>query len=308
MFGKKKKDVEVVGKQEGERQKNINEPKFKIIVYKTLGRDVYQEIDAFYAMQKKDNSGSMFLVNQEHNFKESLNISKNEEVQKLKERLELKKFPLEKQRELLDAKIDKQELRVRSIVAGEIVENNTKEKVNFIEEQKKLKQLKVLKYVINHTEDGSYDSIDGQGYRQRFYLYDEGALIPMFWDRKTSSLYVAVDTAIKFYKADQDLIEQDYIDENKDKWAGFGKGLALVIFAILFIALMYGFIQNNERSNELDARATAMSEMIKDSNFGQCISSISTTNEDLRQIIEDYRAEIVENSENNINTVNTDLS
>jgi len=308
MFGKKKKDIEVIGEQEGERQKNINEPKFKINVYKSLGRGTYQEIDSFYANQKKDNSGSMFLVNQEHNFKESLAVSKNEEIVKLKDRLDIKKLPIEKQREVLDRKIEKQEDKVRHIIDGVLIEGDKKIKVNSIEEDKKLRQLKVLKYVINHTDEGSYDSIDGQGFRQRYYLYDEGALIPMFWDMKTASLYVAVDTAIKFYKADQDLIDQDYIDENKGKWAGFGKGLAMVLFVILFIALMYGFLQNNERSSELDARALAMSQAIEDSNFGECISSISTTNEELREIIAEYRAETDENNENNINSVNTDLS
>jgi len=225
MFGrKKKKDVEVVGKQEGERQKNINEPKYKIIVYKNLGRDVYQEID------------------------------------------------------------------------------------NTIEENKKLKQLKVLKYVINHSDEGSYDSIDGQGFRQRFYLYDEGALVPMFWDRKTASLYVAVDTAIKFYKADQDLINQDYADENRDKWAKLGKGLMVVIFTILFLGNMYMFMQNLDRSNELDARSTAMAMAIEESGFGQCIGIIAERNEELGEIVKQYNDEFAKNSENNINVVNTDLS
>lgn len=314
MFGKKKKkDVEVIGKQEGERQKNINEPKFKIIVYKTIGRDVYQEIDSFYANQKKDNSGSMFLVNEEHNFKESLAISKDENVQKLKERLDIKKLPLEQQREALDNKIKEQEGRIRKIDNGLIVHklegNKTvEEKVNTIEENKKLKQLKVLKYVINHTDEGSYDSIDGQGFRQRYYLYDEGALIPMFWDRKTASLYVAVDTRIKFYKADQDLINSDFADENKDKWAKIGKALAMVMFVILFIALIYWGVKLNDRATELDARSTAMAKAIEDSNFGQCIGQISTTNKALLEIINEYRAENNESRENNINAVNTDLT
>jgi hypothetical protein len=304
MFKKKAKNIEVVGKQEGERQKNINEPKYKIQVYKHLGREVPQEIDSFYATQKKDSSGSMFLVNEDHNFKEPLSISKNDSVEKLKYRLDLKKLPLEKQKEILDQKIDSQEKLVRSIENGVIEVNGETKKVNSIEEEKRLKQLKVLRYIINHSETGSYDAIDGEGFRQRFYLYNEGALIPMFWDRNTASLYVAVDTAIKFYKADQDLIEQDYLDENRSKWANFGRGLAMVIMVIVFLAFMYGIIQNNDRSNELDARASAMAEAIENSNFGECIATISTTNEELLKIIEEYR----ETNETNINTVNTDLS
>jgi len=302
-FGKKKK-LDEVAKQEGERQKNINEPKFKIIVHKTLGRDVYQEIDSFYATQKKDSSGSMFLVNEDHNFKESLAISKNEAVQKLKDRLNIKKLTIEEQRQALDDKIEEQEKRIRSIESGLIRTPDGEQKVNTIEENKLLKQLKVLKYVINHTDEGSYDSIDGQGFRQRFYLYDEGALIPIFWDRKTASLYVAVDTAIKFYKADQDLINADYADENRDKWAKIGKGLMVVLFVVLFLANMYIFIKNNDRSTELDMRAELMAKAIQDSNFGQCVGTIASTNLELRRIIDDYRAQ---NNENDINIVNTDL-
>lgn len=308
-IGKKKKDVQQIGKQDGERQRNINEPKFKIMVFKTLGRDVYQEIDSFYANQRKDNSGSMFLVNEDHNFKESLAISKNEAVQKLKDRLNIKKLSLEQQREALDNRIQEQEGRIRSITNGLLHDpDNGDIKVNTIEENKLLKQLKVLKYVIAHTDEGSYDSIDGEGFRQRFYLYDEGALVPMFWDRKTASLYVAVDTAIKFYKADQDLINADYADENRDKWAKLGKGLMVVLFVILFLANMYIFIQNNDRSSELDSKAQAITLAIQDSNFGECISTISTTNKELMRIIDDFRAEKEENNGNNINSVNTDLS
>jgi len=310
MFGRKnKKDIQVIGKQEGERQANINEPKYNIKVYKTLGRDVPQEIDSFYATQKKDSSGSMFLVNDKHNFKESLAISKNEEVLKLKERLDIKKLSREEQRKALDIKILEQESRIRSIQNGVIeTKDGKEEKVNSIEENKILKQLKVLKYVINHTDDGSYDSIDGQGFRQRYYLYDEGALIPMFWDRKTTSLYVAVDTRIKFYKADQDLINSDYADENRDKWAKIGRGLMVVLFVILFIGNIYWAMQIMDRSNELDSRSTAMALAIEDSNFGQCIGQISTTNKELLKIIDEYRAEMNQSSENNINSVNTDLT
>lgn len=323
MLGKKKKkNIEVIGKQEGERQKNINEPKFQIKVYKTLGKDVCQEIDSFYADQKKDGSGSMFLVNDDHNFKESLAISKNEAIVKLKERLDIKNLSVEAQQKAIDAKIVAQEKRIRSIEGGVIKaetsvgetkplppksseEKPELEKVNIIEENKRLRQLKVLRYVVNHSETGSYDSIDGQGFRQRYYLYDEGALIPMFWDSKTTSLYVAVDTAIKFYKADQDLINADYADENRDKWLQFGKGLMVVVFAILFLANMYIFIQNLDRSNSLDLRSETMTLAIEDSNFGQCIKTISTTNEGLMEIVEEYRAK---NNESNINVVTTDLT
>lgn len=309
MFGLKTKDVQVIGKQEGERQKNINEPKFKIIVYKTLGRDVYQEIDKFYATQKKDSSGSMLLINEDHNFKESLSISKNEEILKLKDRLNIKNLTIEKQIEALTHKIKEQEDKVRNIKDGywKDTETKTEYKVNSIEENKKLKQLKVLKYIINHSDEGGYDSIDGDGFRQRFYLYDEGALIPMFWERKTASLYVAVDTAIKFYKADQDLINQDYADENKDKWANFGKGLFLVIIAVIFIANIYWSSTISERSNDLDTKSLAIAQAIEDSNFGLCISSISTTNKELLKVIDEYRQELNNTEENVINNINTDL-
>jgi len=300
---KKKENVKELGKKEGERQKNINQPKFKIVVYKTLGRDVYQEINSFYATQQKDSSGSMFLVNDDQKFKESMTVSKHPDIIKLKDRLDIKKLSLEEQRKAITDKIEEQEKRIRSVKDGKIND----EKVNIVEEQKRLRQLKVLKYIINHGDMGSYDSIDGQGFRQRFYLYDEGALTPLFWDRKTNSLFVAIDTAIKFYKADQDLINADYVDENKDKWAGFGKGLMVVLFVVLIIATGYLFIKNNDRASELDARAETIALAIQDSNFGQCIGSIATTNEKLLEIIDEYRVESGENTTNALNTKDTDL-
>lgn len=294
MFGKKKKDIET---QEKDRQKNIVEPKYKIKLYKTLGRDVPVCINSFIATQKKDASGSMTLVSEDNNFKEPLAISKNEHIQKLKDRLELKNLPLEEQKALLEKKINKQEERIRSILAGKIGE----EKVNQIEEDKLLKQLKVLRYVINHSEDGSYDAVDQDGYRERYYLYDEGALIPMFWDRKTVSLYVATDTAIKFYKADQDLIDQDYIDENRNKWASIGKGLMLILFVILFLFNVYWAMQNNNTANEI---ASA----IENSNFAECVSTISRTNERVLTVNDRLYNLLSEDTKKIINEVNTDLS
>lgn len=321
MFGKKKnKDIQQEGKKEGEQRKNINEPKFHIYVFKPLGRDVPQEIVSFFAEQKKDASGSMFLVNEANNFREPLAISKDEAIQDLRDKLELKNLSIEEQRKKISTAIGIQERKIRNTKKG-LLEVETKvedgkenkiqkelKKVNIIDEQKYLRQLKVVYYFINHSEEGSYDSIDGNGFRQRFYLYDEGALIPIFWDRKTATLHTAVDSRIKLYRSDQDLIDADYIDENKDGMGKIFRGLMIFFMIILIIGNIWLFGNNLERSGELDEKSLAMTTALKDGNFGQCIKSISESNEELRLFLSEIRAESEENDENNINSVNTDLS
>ena len=308
-FWKKKKNVIQEAKTEGERQKNINEPTYKISVYKTLGRDVPQEISCFFAIQKKDESGSLYLINEENNFRENLSISRHESIQKLYDRLEIKNLTEKEKAETLNKKIEEQEDLVRSIERGTILNKTNKDpiRVNAIDEAKKLRQLKVLKYVISHSEEGSFDSISSDGYRQRFYLYDEGALIPMFWDRKKASLFPAVDTAIKFYKADQDLINQDFADENRDKWLNIAKTLGIIVFSVLFLANMYWTYKINDYSQKVTTQAQAFAESVKDSNFGVCVATISTTNKQLLEIIDQYRTELNQSNAKNINSVTTDL-
>lgn len=316
---KKNKDIEKEGKKEGEQRKNINEPKFNITVFKPLGRDVPQEIVSFFANQEKDASGAMFLVNKENNFREPLAISRDESIEDLQYRLELKDLTIEEQRKKISAAIDSQEKKIRNTKKGllEIKKNNGKpeneiqeklQKINIIDEQKYLRQLKVVYYLINHTKEGSYDSIDGQGFRQRFYLYDEGALIPIFWDRKTASLHTAVDSRIKLYRSDQDLIDADYIDENRDGLGKIFKGLIIFFMIILIIGNIWVFGQNLNRSGELDARSGAMATALEDGNFGQCIQSISKSNEELREYLDEIKNETDQNSDKNINEINTDLT
>ena len=317
----KKKDIQKEGKKEGEQRKNINEPKFAITVFKPLGRDVPQEIVSFFADQQKDSSGAMFLVNEANNFREPLAISRDESIADLRYKLDIKDLKIEEQRKKIKLAIEQQERKIRNTRHGlleikEKEQNNDElnepqkklKKVNMIDEQKYLRQLKVVYYLINHSEDGSYDSIDGQGFRQRFYMYDEGALIPIFWDRKTATLHTAVDSRIKLYRSDQDLIDADYIDENRDTLGKIFRGLIIFFMIILIIGNIWLFGNNLERSGELDARSNSMAEVIKDSNFGQCVRSIAESNEELRLLLDIYRTELNESDETVINSVNTDLT
>lgn len=316
----KKKDIQQEGKKEGEQRKNISEPKFHILVFKTLGQDVPMLINDFFADQQKDSSGSMFLVNEKQNFREPLAISKDEAIEDLQYKLELKKKPIEEQRKLIEDAIDKQERKIRNTKKGLLeIERTVKEggenkiqkeikKVNIIDEEKYLRQLKVVYYLINHSKKGSYDSVEGEGFRQRFYLYDEGALIPIFWDRKTATLHTAVDSRIKLYRSDQDQIDADYIDENRDGLGKVFRGLMIFFMIILIIGNIWLYGNNQERATELDEKSLAMSTALADGNFGQCIRSISESNEELRLLLDEYRAEIDDKGENNINTVNTDLT
>lgn len=317
---RKKKNLQKEAKKEGEQRKNVNEPKFHIYVFKPLGRDVPQEIVSFFADQEKDASGSMFLVNKANNFREPLAISKDDAIEDLQYKLEVKGLTIEKQREKIGEAIRQQERKIRNTKKGLLeIETNVKEggeneiqkklkKVNIIDEQKYLRQLKVVYYLINHSQEGSYDSIDGDGFRQRFYLYDEGALIPIFWDRKTATLHTAVDSRIKLYRSDQDLIDADYIDENRDGLGKIFRGLMIFFMVILIIGNIWLFSKNLERSGELDARSQSMATALEDGNFGQCIKSISESNQELRLYLAQIKAEIEENDENNINAVNTDLT
>ena len=77
---------------------------------------------------------------------------------------------------------------------------------------------------------------------------------------------------------------------------------------ILIIGNIWLFGNNLERSGELDSKSLAFTTALKDGNFGQCIRSISESNEELRLILAETRAEMGENNENNINVVTTDLT
>ena len=156
-LGKKKnKDIQAEGKKEGEQRKNINEPKFNITVYKPLGRDVPQQIVNFFAEQERDTSGSMFLVNKQNNFREPLAISKDDAIEDLRYKLEVKDLTIEKQREKISKAIETQEKKIRNTKRGLLViketvkegeENKIQEKVkkiNIIDERKYLRQLKVV--------------------------------------------------------------------------------------------------------------------------------------------------------------------
>jgi hypothetical protein len=283
MFGLKKKQVD--------KNKNVSEPQVKIVIKKLMGGKIPITINEFLAIQKKDESGNFIYINESQNFLEDASIIQDKALQELEERLNLSELDLGKKIELLEKKLKAQEKIVKSIKDGyyinEEVKEENKEKLNIVEERKLLIQLKVLRNVIIQPKEGSFEEINAEGFRQITYMHDDGLLIPYFHSAPSVTMYPAISTRKKYYKADQDLINQDYADENKSFGGVWFRSIMIIIFVVMFLGNMYWTFQINERANEsmsiLDSSAWTDLKINAENSAIKCayyLATITETNKD----------------------------
>jgi hypothetical protein len=241
---------------------NIAETKVRIEVVRLLGGAVPYTIAKFEALQTADSDNNLILVDEANSFKDDVDIVKHKIIADLQDILELHKKPIEERIKLVKERIEKQQRLISSIKDGYIEREVEKEgkrvkekvRVNKIDEDVKLREYTALLDVLSNDGDGSYETIDSDGLKRIFYLYKEGILIPYKWITAKTTLYPDISTKRKLYKENQDLIDQDFFNDNKGFFSGWKKYAGVAILLIWMISLIYFSVNLNRSYAEFDDR------------------------------------------------------
>lgn len=236
MFGKKKKKKDT-------NEINISSAEVRVVIKRMLGK-VPVTIASFTATQQRDEVKNLVLVSAENDFKEDMNFTQQKIIDSMKTALEVSNISSEEKAKKLREKVENQNALIRSIkegyayvktknkVTGE--EKKEKVKVNYIEEENRLKLYKLLEFHYKHYGEGSYEEIDNDGFRRITFKFQEGIFYPYYFCDDSTTIYADMTSKRKIYKQEQDLIDLDYLNENKHFLSGW-KGIAVLAFCLLFL-------------------------------------------------------------------------
>jgi hypothetical protein len=245
--------MKIFGKKDEKKTKKVSENVVRIEVLRLLGGTVPYTIAKFEATQERDSDNNLVLIESAYSFKDDVDIVQHKLIQDLDERLELHKKSIEERKEVVKKKIVEQQDLISKIKDGYIhkkVTENGKEvekkiKINKIDEDKKLREYRILLTHLEENGAGSYETIDSDGLKRIMYLYKEGILIPYKFISVKNTLYPDISTKRKVYKENQDLIDQEFFNDNKGFFSGWKKWVAIGIMVIWLLSNIYYSVNLN---------------------------------------------------------------
>ena len=280
IWKKKKKDA-----------KSVSENLVRIEVFRLLGGNVPYSIAKFEATQVRDSDNNLVLIESSNSFKDDVDITKNKLIENLKERLELHKLDLPARVKAVEKRIVTQQdflskvkdgYTVKKIKDGETGKaKEIKVKVNKLDEECRLREYQALLDVLKNDGEGSYETVDSDGLKRIFYLYKEGILIPYKFIKAKTTLYPDISTKRKLYKENQDLIDQDFFNDNKGFFSGWKRWVGVGIMLLWMISLIYWSVNLNSAYSTFDEG--------KSEEYGtKCAYWCSTIAEETKTFISEY--------------------
>jgi hypothetical protein len=241
-------------------EKNISENVIRIEVFRLLGENVPYSIALFEALQDKDTDNNLVLVNQSNSFKDDVEIVKQKFIIDLQFTLDLSSLSHSEKLDTIKKKIKEQEFLIKSIKDGYIEKKVIKDekeiieklKVNIIDEEFKLTKYNVLLESLENNGDGSYETIDFDGKKRIYYMYKEGVLYPIKYIKAKNTMYPDISTKRKIYKQEQDLIDQEFLNDNKGIFSGWKKYFVIACMIIWMVLLIYWSVQLNKSYAKFD--------------------------------------------------------
>lgn len=293
-----KKDKEGGSK---EPQTKIGSPQVRIVIKRLMG-NMPVVIAEFDAMQDRDSDYNLKLINAEYDFKEDITIANHRIIDSLKYKLDIMnttgetpKDTRNKRLEIIKKAVLKQEKKIKELKNGIETKPGTKVKqptkpvdtfeddlelpaekdsretvpdvkthTNVIDEEYKLAELKALRFCIENESEGSYEEINVQGARQMSFLLMDGVLYPYKHASTNVTLYPDIGSKRKIYKDKQDIIDAEYLDENRGAFSGLWKNMGQIVLAVLIVANIYWAM-------ELSSDRAEFTDMVDTSAFGEML-------------------------------------
>lgn len=277
-FSKKNKEE---GEEEGEEEKKestkINKPRIHVIVKREMAQNVLQTVATFYAVQDKDGQYNLTLVNNKSRFKEDYTFIEHGLV--VHNKLRATGNSKEERTKVLEDAIKEQLQRLARVREGylfteedlkkwdastsqEEKDRINKQKINIVDEENKLKFLKITKEKIRFQGQGSYEEINERGERQITFVAEEGVFIPVFHDCDHTSAYIDTSLARKlFYEATE---RNEQLRKEKDGMNGWFWQAIKILIILLILVLLFGGYRLMEMNHDLvhdkDAQAKFLDE------------------------------------------------
>lgn len=272
-----------------------------VVVEKIINGNLVQEVAEFIVEQSRGEGRSLILRNDNYEFIEELDFTKNDIISSLEETFKFRGESKEEKLKLINSRIEEQSDKVNNIfkgnwhkkvpfvdkpdekkikIANELEKDKKAEvkkfkiekiQVNIIDEQRLLRLLEVLKqHIIDYDDNGVYEIINIVGLREIRFLLVEDFLYPLYRSPNNKTVYPNMVTKKKVYKVQHDLARSEFENATRSKINDFFKN-ALPIFVMALLLINIFFVYTNAvRGSKIDEE---IHEGIK-----SCQSTLSTCN------------------------------
>jgi len=262
-----------IKKDELSKNKNIAKNETIIIIKRLMG-NIPVTVARFKANQERDNDFNLVLINKdESNFKEDISITQNKLIDLLKYKLDLTGKTKEEKIKLIDVAISSQEKLLKQIKSEDPSlktpnPNDSEDAItkNIIDEDYRLCTLKTLRFTVKHDGAGSYEEINEDGYKQIMFVSIDGILYPYFHSSTNVTLHPDISSKRKIHKERGDMIEADYLNENKGIFSGWFLHIMKFLIVALLVFNMWWTFDLLEARQEFDS-------FVDSSAFGQLLES-----------------------------------
>lgn len=303
LFRKNKK------KQDKENIQEVNSRTILVRIYRKVGVDMYAQAAEFKAEEKPDANTNVLAINEDKNFKESMDFSKDRVYEMLSNNLKIIGLEYTKQEKILADKIKEKEDELRNFYDNdEEVRKQVNSFKNFQDEDLELRQLRVLRDSLKYQKLGSYVRLGANGIRVYEFESRDGVLYPfVFGGTKSPRAHPDLTVKKKIFNQENTIFNQQMgLNLNKTlTW------IAVIMIAIACVwSLGNGFwtYKNWLHSDDMELRLNgaaitcnnAMSKLVD--SFGNSIEDYSS----IKQDIETLKKKESDNNNNKDTEINID--
>lgn len=266
IFKRKEKEIK--------KERKTNKQEIHIVIKRNMGRTP-EIVGEFDAVQERDDNFNFVAVNEDYNFKEEIDFSKQKIIEFMKYKLGLKDMKKSEKTKELDKNIKYIDEKLKELKNGKVKDDDklpdrikmgNKEsdehgyvRVNKIDLENEKTNLQVIKYAVENEGEGSYEIINAEGKRQLEFCVSEGVLYPYFHrtnvddNGNTLTTYPDITTRRKFYKESSNEAIEDYLKSQEDTLFTGIKGIIIIICVVaLFVSGAILHVRVNTRGQEID--------------------------------------------------------
>lgn len=264
--------------------------KIKVIIYRELSAGLFGQVGKpFIVEEKKDANNNLIAINEEQNFKEDFNFSRDNIFDSIELALGIsganKKTKLVKLNEMI-----KNQKELLENIEKDVTKNS---KYNYPDEELKLDKLKLLKESLRKERVGNYMRLGEGGIRQVELVSVDGILFPYFFGAVNMRAYVDLTTKKKIFNQENTIFRNEVGGTQKNvlNWLliiGFVIGFLLIGLGAWMIK--YGYDKTEEVTLVANQGAIA------------CTNALATINQNYALMIDDYKD--LKTSQQNANNIN----
>lgn len=210
-----------------------------IKIFRPISDDLVALASEFTAIEEPDQYRNLHAINEEKNYKESHDFTKDNIYTVLSYTLNLEKGNKNKKQKLdiINKAITEQENLLKKIESN----NDENFNYNFEDENLKLKQLRVLADSLHRESKGNYIRLGKNGRREYEFISLDGVLYPYFFGSRIYRVHADLTIKKKMFSQENTIFNNELNRNRENRIFTVGMIILLISVAFVFLNIFVGY-------------------------------------------------------------------